>query len=96
MKKIWQDFTNKCKAAWKTTCESISSLYKIFVADIKAIIVQCITLLENALGKTVKVVEVVAIGLLLTMLTAFFTAVYDTVVYILESIKDTITFKKKK
>lgn len=94
MKSIWQAFSKKCVAAWKKMCDATIAWYKGFVENLKTLAVQIITLFEDLLGKSVKWLEVAVMQLVLAVLTAFFVAIYDSIMLGLSELKKLITGNK--
>lgn len=98
MKEIWKAFSLKCKEAWNKTVSAISVLFKDFVEEGKALLIQIIDLFKDLLGNLLKTGEVILMTLIVGILSALFEAIYDTIIYGLDKLKELLAsaWKEKK
>lgn len=95
MKEIWKAFSAKCKSAWEKTKDSLAAIFKNFVEEGKALLVQAIDLVMDLFGNIVKSIEVICMSLCVGVLTALFEAIYDSIIYIFTELKKLLLPKNK-
>lgn len=94
MKEIWKAFAEKCKEAWKQTSEALAKLFNNFVEDLKTLIVKGIDLIKGIIGNSMKALETMTMGLAVAILTALFSAIYDSLMYLFDKLKDLLKLNK--
>lgn len=88
MKEIWKAFSSKCKAAWEKTVAALTVLLKEFIEEIKELFVKAIDFFKDLIGNILKMLEVIVMSLFVGVLVAFFEAIYDSILYGFDKLKD--------
>lgn len=91
MKEIWKAFSAKCKEAWNKTTDALAKLFADFVEEAKALLVQVIDLVKDLIGNLLKALEVIVMSLFVGVLSALFEAIYDSIMYCFDWLKNLFT-----
>ena len=88
MKNIWKEFSAKCQSAWNKTKEALKTLFDDFIEESKQLLIQIINLLKDLIGNCLKILETIVMSLVLGVLSALFEAIYDSIMYGFDKLKE--------